>query len=54
MSVACTLALTQDRASYLWMFRKPLQTKVKTASPALGEIPSVPEKDPTSSDYRGR
>jgi hypothetical protein len=44
MSVACTLALTQDRASHLWMLSKPLPTKVKTASLALGEIPSVPEK----------
>jgi hypothetical protein len=47
MSVACTLALTQDRASHLWMLSKPLPTKVKTASLALGEIPSVPEKGPS-------
>jgi hypothetical protein len=43
MSVAYTLALTQDRASHLWM-PKPLPTRVNWASVALGEIPSVPEK----------
>jgi hypothetical protein len=48
MSVACTLTLTQERASHLWMFGKPLPTKVKTASVALGEIPSVPEEGPTN------
>ena len=40
MSVARTLALTQDRPSHLLMFSKPHPTKIKTASLALGEIPS--------------
>jgi hypothetical protein len=43
MGVAYTLALTQDRAFHLWVLSKPLPTMVKTASLALGEIPSVPE-----------
>jgi hypothetical protein len=47
MGVACTLEPTQGRASYLWMLRKPLQREIKTAPLALGEIPSVPEKDPS-------
>jgi hypothetical protein len=46
MSVAYTLALTQDKASHLWMLRKFLPTKVNWASLALGEISSVREKDP--------
>jgi hypothetical protein len=44
MGVACTLALTQDRAFHLWVLSKPLPAMVKTASLALGEIPSAPEK----------
>jgi len=44
MGVACTLALTEDRAFHLWVLSKPLPKMVKTASLALGEIPSVPEK----------
>ncbi len=47
MGVACTLALTQDRAFHLWVRSKPLPAMVKTASLALGEIPSVPEKGPS-------
>jgi hypothetical protein len=35
-----------DTASHLWMLSKPLPSKIRTASPALGEIPSVPEKGP--------
>jgi hypothetical protein len=44
MSVACTLALTKNTEFHFLMLSKPLPTKVKTASLALGEIPSVPEK----------
>jgi hypothetical protein len=43
MSVACTLALTQDRACCLGMFRKPLQTKVKTARRHKGKIRPSPD-----------
>jgi hypothetical protein len=44
MGVACTLALTQDRAFHLWVLSKPLPAMVKTASLALGEIPSAPKR----------
>jgi hypothetical protein len=33
--------LTEDRAFHLWVLSKPLPKTVKTASLALGEIPSV-------------
>ena len=51
MGVACTLALTQDRAFHLWVLSKLLPAMVKTASLALGEIPSAPEKGPKSPLY---
>jgi hypothetical protein len=44
MSVACTVAQTQERAFNPWMLNKFFSTMVKTASLALGEIPVVPEK----------
>jgi hypothetical protein len=46
MASRAQLALTQDRAFHLWVLSKPLPAMVKTASLALGEIPSVPEKGP--------
>ena len=44
MSVACTVAQSQERAFNPRMLSKFFSTMVKTASLALGEIPSVPEK----------
>ena len=44
MSAASTVAQTQDRAFNPWMLSKFPSAMVKTASLALGEIPSVPEQ----------
>jgi hypothetical protein len=46
MGVACTPALAQDRAFHLWVLSKPPPAMVRTASLALGEIPS--EVDPSA------
>jgi hypothetical protein len=40
----------QEGAFHLWMLSKFFSTMVKTASLALGKIPSVPEKSPVEDE----